>query len=151
MKTRIRKFKKADAKKVSDFIIKIFKEFNKKNCTKNGIKFFIETYKKENIQKKWLGDYIIIIEIKNRIIAVGRAKKDGWITHCYVDKKYMRKGIGNILMNKLENWIKLKRNKVFLNSSTFARKFYKNRGYQSSGAKRLYHGIPLYPMIKKLR
>ncbi|PIN90460.1 hypothetical protein COU57_03385 [Candidatus Pacearchaeota archaeon CG10_big_fil_rev_8_21_14_0_10_32_14] len=143
-----RTFKKKDSRKVSEFIIKIFKEFNGKHLTKESVKFFVETYNKENIEKKWLKNFVIISEINDKIIGVGRAKKDGWITHCYVDKRFMRKGIGSVIINNLENSIK--KNKIFLNSSPYALKFYRKLGYKRCGNKKLYNGIPLYPMIKKL-
>ena len=149
---KIRKATQKDAKKISNFIIRIFKEFNGKHSTKEGIRFFTETYNKKNIEKKWADDYVIIMGFNGKIIGVGRAKRDGWITHCYIDKKYMRKGIGSILMNKLEKWIKqTKKNKVLLNSSPFASKFYKKLGYKQKGKKKLYHGILLYPMVKQIK
>ena len=151
MINNIKKFKRENSREVSDLIIKTFKEFNGEDSTKEGIKFFTEMYKKENIEEKWLKDYVIIAKINNKIIGVGRAKKGGWITHCYVDKEYMGKGIGSNLMNELENWIKLtKDDKILLNSSPSALQFYKKRGYKPAGNKLLYHGIPLYPMVKKL-
>ena len=148
----LRKFNKEDSKEVSDFIIKSFITFNGKNLNKESIKFFIELYRKENIEDKWLKDYVVIAEINNKIIGVGRAKKNGFITHCYVDKKFMRKGIGSTLMKRLENQIKSeKRNRVLLNSSPYGLKFYEKLGYKSKGIKKIYHGIPLYPMIKKVK
>ena len=64
----------------------------------------------------------------------------------------MRKGIGQALMQKMENW--LKRNSVKhvkLNSSLFALEFYKGIGYKKTTLKRrTYHGIPMYSMKKKL-
>jgi len=150
MKITINKFKKSDSKEVSDFIIKIFKEFDAKGLSMEAIEFFSELYKKENIEKKWTKDHVIIIRSNKSIMGVGRAKKDGWITHCYVDKNYMGKGIGSILMKKLELWIRnvMKKDKILLNSSPFALQFYKKLGYTEKGKKKMYHGIPLHQMIK---
>ena len=62
----------------------------------------------------------------------------------------MNKGIGRLLMLKLEKWIKnKKKSEIFLNSSPFALRFYKKLGYKRLGKKRLYHGLQLYPMIKE--
>ena len=146
-----RRFKKKDSKEVSSLISKIFREFNAKDLLKGSIQFFIKKYGEKEISEKWTKDYVIVVEDKDKIIAVGRAKKNGWITHCYIDKNYMNKGIGKEIMSRLENWLKrIGKRKILLNSSLYALKFYKKLGYKEIGSKLVYHGIPIYPMKKVL-
>ena len=151
MNFNIRRFKKKDSKEVSNLIFKIFEEFNAKDLPKRSIQFFMEKYSEKEISEKWIKDYVIIVEDKNKIIAIGRAKKNGWITHCYVDKDYMNEGIGKVVMYRLENWLKRTRNrKILLNSSPYALGFYKSLEYKPRGRKKSHHGIQMYPMEKWL-
>ncbi len=151
MDIKIRKFKISYSKKISDFIIKQFKKFNCEDVGEEGLNFFLDSHTTKHIKDNWKENYVVIIEDGNKIIGVGRAKNNGWITHCYVDEKYFHKGLGKKLMQMMEKWIKRNNIKtVFLNSSIFALGFYKRIGYKTIGGMKKHHGIPLYKMKKEL-
>ena len=151
MAIKIRRFKKRDAKEVSNFIIKIFEDDNLKGVSKEGLKFFLKTHSPGQILKKWPDTYVVVAEDKGKIIAVARAKKNSWNTHLFVDKKYRGKSIAKKLERRRELWHKRLGNKIIkINSSPFSLKHHKKMGYKQTGNKKLHHGIPFYPMEKYL-
>ena len=151
MNIKTRRFKISDSENISDFIIKQFKRFNCESVNEEGLNFFLDSHTTEHIKTFWNKDHVIIIEYEKKIIGIGRAKSNGWITHCYVDEKYFHKGLGKKLMQRMEQWIKRNNIKtVFLNSSIFALEFYKRLGYKTIGGMKKYHDIPLYKMRKEL-
>lgn len=150
---KIRRFKKSDAEAINRLLMRVFSKYNAKEVSQKGMEFFRERYSKKNIQDMWgKDDYVLVAEKDTRLVGVGRAKKNGWITHVYVSGNYMGKGIGQTLMQKMESW--LRRNSIKyakLNSSLFALEFYKRLGYKKITLRRkIYHGIPMYSMKKRL-
>ena len=144
----IKKFENVDAQKVSKLIIDIFKETNK-DISKRGEEFFLKEHSPQNLIAKWKDTFAILVLDENKLIGVGRTKKNGWITHCFVDKEYRRKGIGKMIMKKLEKWLVEKNLKeIYLNSSPFALIFYKKLGYKLNSALKYEHHIPMYLMKK---
>lgn len=150
---KIRRFKKSDAEAINRLLMRVFSQYNTKGVSQKGKEFFRERYSKKNIQDMWgKDDYVLIVEEDARLVGVGRAKKDGWISHLYVIGGQMRKGIGQALMQKMENWLKSNNVRhVKLNSSLFALEFYEKLGYKKTTLRRkTYYGIPMYSMKKKL-
>ncbi len=144
----IKKFENVDAQKVSKLIIDIFKETNK-DISKKGLKFFLGQHSPQILIEKWNNTYAILALDENKLVGVGRAKKNGWITHCFVDKNYRRKRIGKMIMIKLEKWLIEKNAKeINLNSSPFALVFYKKLGYKPISNLKYEHDIPMYVMKK---
>ena len=147
---QFRRFKKADALRVVRLIRKVSNEFNRKEGTKEGNQYFFSLYMPSKVTA-WTKDYCILAEYKGKLLGLGRAKQNGWITHCYVRKSQMGKGFGKELMLKMERWLYLKEHrKVFLNSSLFAHKFYKKLGYKDISHVKTYHGLRMNPMNKRL-
>ena len=142
----IRRFTRKDAQSVGEFIIGVESEFIKKID-----KFILKQYTSEHILDKWPGTYVLILEENKKIIGVGRAKPNGWITHMFIHKKHRNKGVGKRLMYRLESWLKrIPTKEIHLNSSPYAVKFYQHLGYQRVGRKKNYHGLVIYPMKKGL-
>lgn len=92
---------------------------------------------------------------RDKIIGFGDYKKDGELTGLYVHKKYLRKGVGKALLQRMEKQayqdglIKL-----HAHSTITAKKFYDQQGYQT--LRKTKHGMEghkliVYSMEKKLR
>ena len=151
MLVKIRKFKKSDSKEISNLILKIFKEDNLEDVSKKGLRFFTEMHSPENISKTWVGTYVLVGEDLGKIVAVARAKPNGWNTHLFVDKKYRSKGIAGRLDKMREDYHrKIGNREIKINSSPFSLEHHRRLGYSLSGEKSFYHGIPIIPMIKIL-
>jgi len=167
---KIRLFVKEDSKLVSNLLLSIFRKFNLDGVSEEGLTFFNKNHSPDKIRRDWAMTYRIVKKNKeailvhpfayslvavnkDSIVAVGRAKYDGWITHCFVSQKYMGKGLGKTLIERMEKWINKKPEIDFikLNASPLAVGFYENLGYKKTTGKRMYHGLPIYPMKKDIR
>ena len=128
---KIRRFKKSDAEAINRLLMRVFSKYNAKEVSQKGMEFFRDKYSKKNIQDMWgKNDYVLVVEKDTRLIGIGRAKKDGWISHLYIIGNHMRKGVGQALMKKMESWFRRNNIKYSkLNSSLFALEFYKRLGY----------------------
>lgn len=152
MEYRIRKFIKSDSEEISKFLKRIFLKDNLERVSKKGIEFFINNYSSKNIKQKWSSSYVLVVQDNNKkIIGVGRAKEEGFVTHIFVDKKYRNKGIATTFVKRLESWLKRKgNNKIKLNSSLYAIKFWEKLGYKKIGELKRENGLPMYHMEKIL-
>jgi len=151
MTIKIRRFKKRDSKEVSKFLIKIFNEDNSKEVSPEGLNFFLATHSPENIGKNWPKTYVLVVEDKGKIIAIARAKKNGWNTHLFVHKKYRGKGLARELEKRRDKWHKSIGNRsIQINSSPYSLEHHKKLGYKQTGKKKFYHEIPIIPMKKFL-
>jgi GNAT superfamily N-acetyltransferase len=114
-----------------------------------GLSFLEETYPLEKI-KLWENDYVVSHWEKETLIAFGRAKKDGWITHVYVANRYKKQGLGSKILSVLEEKLQKGGHKeMFLNAEPKALSFYKKYGWVEKVAEPInYHGILLIPMVK---
>lgn len=148
---KIRKFKIEDSKEVSRLILNIFKKDNSKGISKEGIDFFIKNHTPQHIKETWPQTYALVVSDNNTIIAVARAKQNGWNTHYFVDKNYRHLGIAKRLDKIMETYHRKIRTKTIkLNSSPYALEFYKKQRYKKRGRKKHYHDIPMYYMEKVL-
>jgi len=133
---KIRKATKKDAERISKIIIRNLKEVNSKDYSKGVINNLISQYSKKDILMYMKESYIIVVEDSEEILGTGRLKDD-WILDVYVLPEYHRKGIGKLLMEKLEG-IAVKNNysEVKLPSSKTAINFYNKLGYNLTDKKR---------------
>ena len=116
---------------------------------KEGLEFLKKTYSLDNI-KRWADDFVLSLWKNGVFVGFGRAKKDGWITHVYIDKDFQKQGIGTKILGLLERKLKENGNaELFLNSDLKALGFYKRHGWNEKNEKPTnYHGILLLPMVK---
>jgi GNAT superfamily N-acetyltransferase len=168
--TKLRLFIKKDSELVSKLLLSVFHEFNLDGVSEEGINFFDENHFPDKIRKDWAIRYAVIEKDKrimvvqpyayslvaierDSIIGAGRAKYDGWITHCFVSPEHIRNGIGKDLIGRMETWISKKPeiNFIRLNASPFGLGFYEHLGYKKTTGIRIYHGLPIYPMKKLIR
>jgi N-acetylglutamate synthase-like GNAT family acetyltransferase len=129
VKMKIRKFKDEDAQAVCKIINKCDKEIASKDYSKKIINWWI---------KKLTPDYIIN-KSKNRVCyvaclndkVVGYISLDGnEIKKLHVNPKYHRIGIGTKLIQRIEYLsIKNRINKLIVESSIYAERFYKKFGF----------------------
>jgi N-acetylglutamate synthase-like GNAT family acetyltransferase len=127
---RIRKFKKEDARKVSDLIRKCLREVNSKDYSKKVIDFMISHFSPKTIIANSEKRKIFVAVEKEKIIGTASIHDDVILT-VFVNPKIHGKGIGRKLMMKVENEAKKNGFKsVKLPSSITAIDFYKKLGYK---------------------
>jgi len=99
-------------------------------------------------------NHTLVVEDNGHIIGFGDVGETGYLDRLYVDKDYLHKGIGSLIVEQLEKYAKAK-GIVFMNTaaSLTSRDFFEAKGYvvlQEQIVER--HGVRLrrYLMEKKL-
>ncbi len=127
---RIRKFKKEDAKSVSNIIRKCLKEVNIKEYSKKVIISLCNFFTPALIISNSKNRTIYVVTEKGKVIGTASLKGDTVYT-VFVNPKIHRKGVGSKLMDKVEELAKKKGHKTVKVPSSFgAFEFYKRRGYK---------------------
>lgn len=127
---RVRKFKKEDARKVSNLIRKCLSEVNSKNYSKKVIEFmcnhFTPTKLIQNSKER-----NVFVAVENKKILGTASLTDDVILTVFVNPNFHGKGIGSKLMDTVEDLAKKNGYKtVKLPSSLTSFEFYKRRGYK---------------------
>ncbi len=127
---RVRKFKKEDAKKVSNLIRRCLLEVNIKDYSKKIMDRMVKHFAPSQIIKN-SKERIVFVAVENDKILGTASIKENIILTVFVNPNIHNKGIGSKLMNKVENLAKKNGYKtVKLPSSLTSFEFYKKRGYK---------------------
>ena len=128
---KIRKFRITDAVELARMHRETIKAINIKNYTKEQIKVWATASAKrwrENAKAK--NSTILVALDKNKLIGFIQLK-DSEVKALYVHKDYLERGIGKVLLKKLEETSYKKDIKKLKCSSTItAKNFYKKHGYR---------------------
>ena len=127
---KIRKFKKQDARKVSNLIIKSQNIFLRKCYSKKIIDMFNRWSTPSHILEKSKDRDLFVAVERNNILGIGGIK-DGGVRTLFVNPKYSRKGIARKILEKIEKVAKKKKiKKLKAGSTPYAEEFYKKRGFK---------------------
>jgi GNAT superfamily N-acetyltransferase len=130
----IRQFRRRDLAAVRELIYNTIDVCYSADYPKEAIKFFKEYHCDENILKGAADGWAIVLEKDNRIIATGTIVDDH-IMRVFVNPKFQKRGLGKLIMRKLEDKaISSGVNKVKLDASLPSKKFYDSLGYATSEA-----------------
>jgi len=130
MNMRIRKFKKGDARVVSNIIRRCLREVNSRDYSKKAItnlcNFFTPSLMIRNLK-----DRIILVAVENnKVVGTASLKKDIVFT-VFVNLDIHRKGIGSKLMDKIEDLARKQGCRTIkVPSALTSFEFYKKRGYK---------------------
>lgn len=140
----IRDFRGEDAETLSELIRRDIREVTYEDPEWER-EYLYNFYVPENIKKNAETGHTYVIEDADtgKIVATGTIKKDSparegaeneaEICGCFIDADSLRKGIGSLLFDALENDPDfLSAARVWLTTSVYAREFYENRGYRYS-------------------
>lgn len=138
----IRDFRKEDAIKLSEMIKQDIEVVNTEDPEWER-EYLYNFYTPENIIKNAENGHTYVIEDKKtgELVATGTIKKDSparegainetEILACFISPKKLRKGLGTLLFDTLENSNDfLSARRVWLTTSVYAAPFYENRGYK---------------------
>jgi N-acetylglutamate synthase-like GNAT family acetyltransferase len=145
---KIRKATPVDAKAISALIIPLVKEFISYEYSEQGAALILKSMSAENILSNINQSFeYFVAEEKNKVIGVLGIKLGSHVFHCFVDKNYHRKQLGEKLW---EYWLaRTKAKEVTVNSSKFAIKFYQALGFKSNNEIFEKNGVTCYPMVYK--
>lgn len=143
---KIRIASSIDAQAISELMIPLVKEFISYEYTEQGKAVMLTSMTPEIIQSNFEQEYeYFVAEEKDQAIGVLGIKHKDHLFHCFVDKTYHRKQVGQKLW---QYWIELaKPERVTVNSSKYAIKFYQALGFKSSREVFEKNGVTCYPMI----
>lgn len=154
---KIRKFKNSDAQEVCDVLISsITHTFHQDylNAPNASLYKWLENKKPENIIK-WMSsseNENVIIEIDGAIAGVGLiGLRSGSILLCYLLPDFIGKGIGKVMIQKLERYAqKAGVEKICFSSTPSAEKFYKKWGAIRVGEEFQVSSEVANPIMEKL-
>lgn len=127
----IRKFRRGDLPAVRELICNTIDICYLADYPKEAIKFFKEYHCDKNILKGAARGWTIVLEKNNHIIGTGTIV-DNHIMRVFVNPKFQKRGLGKLIMNKLEKKaISTGSNKVKLDASLPSKKFYDSLDYKT--------------------
>jgi N-acetylglutamate synthase-like GNAT family acetyltransferase len=125
----IRRFRRSDLPAVRRLIYNTIEICYSADYPKEAIKFFKDYHSDKNILKGAAKGYTIVLEINNRIIGTGTII-DSHIMRVFVNPNFQKRGLGKLIMLKLEGKAALAGVKtVQLDASLPSKKFYDSLGY----------------------
>jgi GNAT superfamily N-acetyltransferase len=133
-----------------------FIRFNYKHGTKKGVASFVanNTPTKENlrIKSEHFKKYpLIFVALKNKKIVGYCRGTENRLINLFVEGDHHRQGIGTALLKKHEDGAKkLGSKKMKMRASIYGIPFYEKHGYKKSTNRRVFHGLFIQPMKKKI-
>jgi GNAT superfamily N-acetyltransferase len=128
---RIRRFRQDDLPAVRELIYNTIDICYSADYPKEAIKFFKEYHCDENILKGEAEGWTIVLEENNQIIGTGTIIDDH-IMRVFVDPKFQKRGLGKLIMCKLEEKaISTRVRAVKLDASLPSKRFYDTLGYKT--------------------
>ncbi|MGD1042572.1 MAG: GNAT family N-acetyltransferase [Sedimentisphaerales bacterium] len=134
---RIRQFSRSDLPTVKELIYNTIDICYSADYPKEAVQYFKQYHCDKNILKGAAKGWTIVLEENNRVIGTGTIIDDH-IMRVFVNPKFQKRGLGKLIMNKLEDKaISSGVNKVKLDASLPSKKFYDALGYATSEATHL--------------
>lgn len=145
---KIRKAISADAPAISKLMIPLVTEFVSYEYTEQGTAVMLTSMTPEVICSNFDQAFeYFVAEENNKIVGVLGIKQGNHLFHCFVDKNHHRKHLGKKLW---QHWFAdAKPERVTVNSSRFAIKFYQSLGFSSNNEIFEKNGVTCYPMVYK--
>lgn len=131
----IREFKESDLDKIHEIIKYHLINTYSKIYSQKIIEYYFEYHSKKNILKKSIKGYTVIIEKEGEIMGFGNLL-DNYVSMIFVHNRHVYKGIGKLIMRKLEYKAKTNNiSKIFLDAIPGTKEFYEKIGYKLVSAK----------------
>ena len=152
---QIRRFRRGDLPVIKKLIFDTIDTCYPAGYPKEAIQYFKQYHCNKNILKGAAEGHTIVLKKNNRVIATGTILGDH-ILRVFVDPQFQGRGLGKLIMNKLEEKaISSGIKAVILDASLPSKKFYDSLGYTTlektyvkvDNGKKLHY----YKMNKNLR
>ncbi len=151
----IRKFRASDAIAVSRMHRGTVRKINNRDYSKKQIKVWSGRTNAKKFRNSIKSHIQFVAVDKGKIIGLGGFRKDGEFNSLYVHNKYIGKGTGKKLLEKMEKTaVNMGFKKFTINSSLTAKDFYKSQGYRvirKTVFKRPGLTLQVYKMEKRLK
>ncbi|MFA4942488.1 MAG: GNAT family N-acetyltransferase [Patescibacteria group bacterium] len=157
IKYRVIKINRVNAPIIADLVCRTYQTFNKNEGDKKSIKAFLSQFDNsscsaDDLIKKFKKSTINFGAFSGtKIIGIIRGNKNR-ITNLFIDGKFHHQGIGKRLIELFESHAKKEGSKfIKVRSSIYATNFYLRSGYKKTTGIRLYHGLKIQPLEKKIK
>jgi ribosomal protein S18 acetylase RimI-like enzyme len=127
----IRRFSRNDLAAVKELVDNTINICYPADYPKEAVQYFKRYHCEENISKGAATGWTIVLEKNNRVIGTGTII-DNHIMRVFVNPKFQKRGLGKLIMHKLEDKaISSGVKKVKLDASLPSKKFYDSLGYKT--------------------
>lgn len=129
-KITIRKFRKGDERKISHLCRRCIAEINSKDVSEKETEFLINEFSPSGVVKYSKDSLMYVALLDEKIVGTGNLKENQ-VRGVFINPNYHGYGIGRRIMNYIEG-IAIRKGirSVYLNSSAYAKEFYKKLGYK---------------------
>ena len=151
---KIEQLKIKEINSVLELIRKEFKEFVGIDYNEEGNKTFLNHLNYKNILNRYNEDrsQFYVLKINKEIAGMLETKKNEHISLFFIKKEYHGKGFGKKLFEYFLKALKqrsIEKEKITVNSSIFAEKFYEKIGFIKTNELQEKNGIKFIPMEYK--
>ena len=137
-----------------DLIWRTFLRFEAQDYTSEGIENFREFLTDGQIHNMFKhGTYLMMVALdQGKIIGAISVRCKSHISLLFVDENYHRRGVGRLLMTKMEEYLKKERRALFISvkAAPYAVGFYHKLGFHDCAPEEEYSGIRVTSMEKFL-
>lgn len=151
-------YKKEEAKRISKIVIKNLLEVNTLDYKLEEMEELANHYQVEDIKKMMKDRLVFVAKENGKVIGTGGIsntmsddKHDYWVYTLFIDVKYHGKGIGKLIMNRLEDEAKkLGGTRIVIPASLTSHRFYTTLGYNYIGGTAIITEEKVYMLEKFL-
>jgi putative acetyltransferase len=139
----VREYRKSDLSEISRLFYNTIHQINSRDYTREQIEAWAGEIKNELFWQERFSSYLVyVVEANHIIVGFTNFKTTGYIDCFYVHHQWQGKGIGSLLIKKIESEAKKYRIPLlFLDASVTAMPFFKVKGFVViKEQERLYNG-----------
>lgn len=146
----IRKARATDWDEAMELAFRVFLKYEAEEYGPEGIKNFARFVTDEDLKKMFMiGEYLLFVAVKEgKVIGLISLRSGNHISLLFVDERYHRKGIGTLLVKKLQEYMlqNTKQHKLTVFASPYGIPFYHRVGFVDAGKETRKDGIIYTPM-----
>ena len=153
----IRKYRIGDARAVAELISRTYSQFCRVEGTESAVQGYVDHYDPngktdDELEALYSGTPFRLVAVANpRIVGVLRARENR-ITNLFVDGDHHRQGIAKRLVDRFEEACQKEGfTEIVLRGSLYAIPFYESLGYKKTTGVRVFRGLKIQPMKKKVK
>ena len=154
MQITIRKIRSDEWDDMISLVWRTFLKFEAPQFEEEGIRSFMEFISDERLKKLFeIGEYPIFAAYADqRMAGTISLRNDCHVSLLFVAEAFQKKGIGRLLVNRAEEYVRndTQKNCLTVNAAPYATEFYHRVGFEDTQPQQHQDGIIFTPMIKLL-
>lgn len=154
MQITIRKIKSEEWDDMMGLVWKTFLRFEAPQFEEEGIRSFMDFISDERLKRLFeIGEYPVFgAYVEQKPVGTISLRNDCHISLLFVAEAFQKKGVGRLLVNRIEEYVRDCTNKSCLtvNAAPYATEFYHRIGFEDTQPQMQQDGIIFTPMKKML-